>query len=125
VENSGAASSQPGETMEQNRRRVPRFPFVAFAEVTEQASGGKIKTQVSELSLYGCYVDTINPLPEGTAVSLKIFTDVEFFEARATVVYAHAHLGMGMTFRDVKPHFLTILKRWLVSALQDAKPAED
>jgi PilZ domain len=110
--------------MEQNRRRVPRFRFFASAELLDEASGAKNRARLTELSLYGCYIETANPSPVGTTFSAKIFTDTEYFESRATVVYAHPNSGMGMTFSDVKPHFLPILKGWLLSALQDARREE-
>jgi hypothetical protein len=117
-------SAAPGGLVEQNRRRVPRFPFSAFAELVEEASGAKSRARVTELSLCGCYIETVNPSPEGTIFSVKIFTDVEYFESRATVAYAHPNSGMGMTFRDVRPHFLPVLKGWLLSALQNARQEE-
>jgi hypothetical protein len=107
-----------GGLMDQNRRRVPRFPFAASVELLEQKSGLKIKTRVTELSLYGCYVQTTDPLPQGTIFAVKIFTDTEYFESHATVVYAQPNRGMGLTFHDVKPYFLPVLKGWLLSALQ-------
>lgn len=73
-------------------------------------------TRISDLSFNGCYVDTVNPLPDGTAVRLKIFTETHSFEAPATVVYAHAHLGMGMKFREVQPLFEEVLRLWLPEA---------
>src|SRR5438477_30287 len=54
--------------MEQERRRMPRVPFVASAELLEVDNGTRMNAQVSELSLHGCYVDTLNPLPKGTSV---------------------------------------------------------
>jgi len=104
--------------VEQNRRRVPRFPFVASVELIEERTSAKMNARVTELSLYGCYLDTVNPLPAGTMVSLKIFTETEYFEGRANVVYAHPDLGMGLAFRDVRPQFLPVLKNWLMAALQ-------
>lgn len=38
-------------------------------------------------------------------------SDNEYFEARASVVYSRPNLGMGLTFRDVKPYFLPVLLR--------------
>jgi hypothetical protein len=49
---------------------------------------------------------------------VKIFTDTEYFESHAAVVYAQPNRGMGLTFQDVKPYFLPVLKGWLLSALQ-------
>ena len=104
--------------MDQNRRRVPRFPFAASVELLEQKSGSKTKARVTELSLYGCYVETTDPLPQDTILAVKIFTDTEYFESNAAVVYAQPNRGMGLTFQDVKPYFLPVLKGWLLSALQ-------
>jgi PilZ domain len=99
------------------KRLTPRFPFVAAAELTEEGSDARLDCRVGELSLHGCYVDVLNTLPEGTSVFLKVFADGEFFESKAVVSYAHPRLGMGLSFRDLKPDFLTVLKGWLLKAL--------
>jgi hypothetical protein len=102
--------------MEQERRRMPRVPFVASAELLEVDTGTRMNAQVSELSLHGCYVDTLNPLPKGTSVYVKIFTEEYFFETPAIVVYAHAQVGMGLAFHDVKPHFVGVLQNWVMAS---------
>ena len=104
--------------MDKERRRTPRFPFIASAEVMEQSSGSRMNTRISDLSAAGCYVDTINPLPKGTPVHLKIFTETQSFEAPATVVYSHAHLGMGLMFREVQPNSQSVLENWLPAGMQ-------
>jgi len=38
---------------------------------------------------------------DGTPVRVRILTETQVFEAPATVVYSHSHLGMGLNFRDV------------------------
>jgi hypothetical protein len=50
------------------------------------------------LSLRGCYLTAANPLPKSTAVTVKIHTEVDFFESRATVVYSEPVLGTGWRF---------------------------
>jgi len=102
--------------MDQERRRMPRVPFVASAELLEVDTGTRMNAQVSELSLHGCYVDTLNPLPKGTSVYVKIFTEEYFFESPAIVVYSHANLGMGLAFHDVKPHFVGVLQNWVMAS---------
>lgn len=97
----------------ENKRREARHPFIASAQLLDETSGSRLDARVSDLSFNGCYVDTVNPLPDGTAVQLKIFTQTHSFEAPALVVYAHAHLGMGMKFREVPPAFEKVLKFWL------------
>ena len=104
---------------EVDRRRAPRYPFVATAEIVETSSGARIYARVSDLSLYGCYLDMSNPLPTGAHVFVKIFTDTDFFEADASVAYSQPNLGVGLAFRDVKPSFLPTLHKWLLQAMQE------
>ena len=102
----------------ERQRRIPRYPFAAAAAVIPEA-GAPIGANVKELSLYGCYLDTAAPLTARSRVLVKIFTPSEYFEANATVVYANRNLGLGLVFREVKPHFLTILRKWLLKAMQE------
>jgi hypothetical protein len=78
----------------------------------------RLAARISDISAAGCYVDTINPLPGGTAVRVKILTQTLVFEAGAMVVYAHTHLGMGLVFREVLPVSQDVLQNWLPVANQ-------
>jgi len=114
-------STPRGNRSEADRRRTPRYPFVATAEIVEISSGTRMYARVSDLSLYGCYLDMSNPLPSGAHVFVKIFTDADFFEAEASVVYSQPNLGVGLAFRDVKPSFLPTLHKWLLQAMQESQ----
>jgi hypothetical protein len=103
--------------MEQERRRAPRFPFIASAEVLAENTGSRISTRISDLSISGCYVDTINPLPDGTLVQVRIITETHTFEAPATVVFSHTHLGMGLAFREVQANSQDVLQSWLPASV--------
>ena len=103
--------------MQHEKRRTPRYAFIADAEVIEAASGAKLKARVSEFGLTGCYLDMTHPLEVGTAMSVKIFSGNDFFEAPAKVVYAHPNLGMGVEFHEVKPFFQNVLKKWVLAAM--------
>jgi PilZ domain len=107
--------------VEQERRRAPRYPFIANAEITETQSQARMQTRVTEISLYGCYFDMVNPLPEKTPVHVKIFCDDGFFEADGTVIYTQPNFGMGVTFREVPPFFMSVLKKWLLKAMLAGK----
>ena len=98
------------------KRRTPRFSFVAVAEITEKESGRELVAQVSELSVNGCYIDEQNPFPSGTMIALKIIAGSEVFEATAKVLYAHEHLGMGVEFQDVSLRSGAVLREWLLAA---------
>lgn len=99
--------------MEQERRRSPRFPFIADAEVHAENNGSQLSARISDISATGCYVDTINPLPGGTAVHVKIINEAKAFEASAIVAYSLTNLGMGLSFGEVPPSSRDVLREWL------------
>ncbi len=100
--------------MTKERRRTPRYPFVASAELIEVESQTHLSARVSELGLNGCYFDTISPFPEGTSILLKIVRGLVFFEAPGVVVYSRPNLGMGVEFQKIHPYFLKVLQDWLI-----------
>lgn len=102
--------------MEQERRRAPRYPFVATAEVLPDSSTAVIPVRVTEISLYGCYLETTDPLEEGAKANIKIYAEGKFFEAQATVAFSQPKVGMGVSFRNVYPHYQSVLKMWLLEA---------
>lgn len=102
--------------MDSERRRAPRFPLIASAEILAESVGTRLAARISDISATGCYVDTINPLVDGTPVHLKILTETHVFEAPATVVYSVAHLGMGLIFGEVLPNSQDVLQSWLLVA---------
>jgi len=107
--------------MEQDRRRSPRYPFVGSIEMREGTSADKRTARVKELSLNGCYVDTESPYPLGVSLAIKLFTETEFFEAQASVIYSQPNQGMGLMFRDTKPYYLMVLRKWLLAAMMGKK----
>ena len=107
--------------MEQDRRRNPRYPFVGSIEMREGTSEDKRVARVKELSLNGCYVDTQSPYPLGASLAIKLFTETEFFEAQASVIYSQADQGMGLMFRETKPYYLMVLRKWLLAAMMGKK----
>ena len=110
--------------MEQDRRRSPRYPFVGSIEMREGTSEDKRTARVKELSLNGCYVDTEHAYPMGTSLAIKLFTETEFFEAQASVIYCQPELGMGLMFRETKPYYLMVLRKWLLAAMMGKKGSQ-
>src|SRR6266571_38358 len=98
------------------RRRGPRYPFIASAELIEQKADVRIASRVSELSLNGCYLDMMNPFPQGTLVLVKISAGDSFFEAKAKIVYSQPNMGAGVGFLEVGTESQAALERWLDEA---------
>lgn len=103
------------------RRRTPRYTFIASAELIEEKADVRIATRVSELSLFGCYLDMMNPFPVGTLVLVKISAGDQYFEARSKIVYAQMNMGAGVAFLEVQAQHQPVLERWLDEAKRDQK----
>jgi hypothetical protein len=108
--------------MDDNRRRCPRFPFYAAAKITEIQSGVPLTTRTSELSRYGCYMDTMNPFPIATPVKMELLYDDEAINLDGTIIYSQPNMGMGVVFAEVTETAESILGRWL-NHLREINPA--
>jgi hypothetical protein len=102
--------------MPAERRRSIRIPFAASAEIIDDEENTRSASQVSDLSLHGCFVQLSNPFPEGTPVTIEIYKDEDFVETPATVAYFQPKRGMGLTFNGMEPQFTSILKKWIAQA---------
>ena len=109
--------------MSLERCRTPRIPFVATAEIIDEAENTRSTSQLSDLSLYGCFVQLPNPFPEGTLVTIEIYKDEDFVETPATVAYRMPKRGMGLSFTGMEPQFASVLKKWLSQSKATARPA--
>jgi hypothetical protein len=99
--------------MESERRRAPRYPFIAEAQVTEISSDTKLIAKTSDLSIGGCFLDMLNPSPEGTDVRVRISHKSKTFTTLGRVVFVLPNMGMGVVFRSVEDYQLTILQEWI------------
>jgi hypothetical protein len=112
----GALAFRAGK-MAEDRRRTLRFPFEASAEVSEENADARVPARVTEISLNGCFLQMANPFPDRTPILVKIFVEGSFFEAHGTVVYSQPNTGVGVAFRELKPYFVAVLKKWLLEAM--------
>jgi hypothetical protein len=55
---------------------------------------------------------------------VKIFYAEEYFESKGTVIYVQPAAGMGLEFRELKPHCRIVLQRWILAALRNQPKAE-
>jgi len=100
----------PDVTVE--RRSAPRHAMVLAAEVVELPRGAKLSARTSDISRTGCYVDTLNPVPQGSEVRLRLTHHEDTFVALGRVVYVSYGLGMGIAFVKVEDEQLARLDRW-------------
>ncbi len=101
-----------------------RFAFSASAEIAPESSGAAfIPARVTELSLRGCFLETSASFEKQRPVFLKIYNSGEYFEAPASVLYVMSS-GLGLVFREIKPHFRVVLQNWVLAALDKQSQAQ-
>jgi hypothetical protein len=95
------------------RPRARRYPFVAGVELTDVQSEAHTRERTSDLSLFGCHVDTQKLLPTATKVRIRITHRGANFEALGSVVYAGPNAGMGVVFTKIEEKGQSVLERWI------------
>jgi hypothetical protein len=106
----------PEERRRVERRREPRYPFVAMAEIVDEKERVRTSSRISDLSLHGCYVEMNDPFPPGTNVMIEICKGDELVETRATVAFFETKHGMGLQFSELPGCFASVLNKWVEQA---------
>jgi hypothetical protein len=104
------------------RHRARRYSFHASIELTDPHSETQTKEQTSDLSLFGCHVDTLKPLPAGTKVRIKIsYRSENCCDALDKVVHSRQNSGIGIRFTKIEPNDQLVLDKWIAPAKRPVK----
>lgn len=81
-------------------------------EITLESSSGKHEARISDLSMDGCFIDTIINVAEGEIASfdLRLAND-ESIPLTGEVVYVMPRIGFGMRFTDLTDEKKNILEQ--------------
>jgi Transposase IS116/IS110/IS902 family/PilZ domain len=77
-------------------RGAPRYALVLAAEAIELSCGAKLCARTADISRTGCYIDTLNPIREGSRVRLRLTHHDEVLEILGKVSFSCPGLGMGI-----------------------------
>jgi hypothetical protein len=109
------------ETAALERRDAQRQAFICHAELIDLRAGARLIARTSDLSLQGCYIDTLNPLPVGAPVRMQLNKNGQSFECQAKVTSCHMGSGMGLIFEQITGGQRAALESWL----GDGSPNEE
>ncbi len=93
--------------------RARRYFLVTNIELTDVRSETHITERTSDLSLFGCHVETLRPFPQGTKVKIRIVYNGGHFEALGKVAYVRADAGMGIVFTNIDVNAQLVLEKWI------------
>jgi PilZ domain-containing protein len=102
---SGSADSSPAPSVAE-RRRYPRKVCRIEAQITTDDDAVRLDGKVTDISLDGCYVEMLSPLPSNTLIHTSLALDSGEICATGIIRYAQTGLGMGIEFMAMSPeHF--------------------
>ena len=111
-----AAAPQAGERRRIDRRKHARYPVSGGgAEIRQQGVDSRIWARLTDISLGGCYLETMSPLPVLTYVNLGLILEEQHLNAKGQVVVAHPNFGMGIQFIDMSAADRKMLESWLAT----------
>jgi PilZ domain len=99
--------------MDSERRRSPRYRFIADVEIIDAVSDAQLKARTTDLSIGGCFLDMLNPSPKGTELRVTISHAGSTFTAVGRVAFVVPNMGMGVAFTNVDGNQFGILQKWL------------
>ena len=103
---------------QQDRRADPRVKVSVPVEIRVEGVASPIRGATSDLSLGGCYIESIFPFPVGTALDLKLHIE-SALPIDATVVTCDPQVGNGMQFTRMLPEDRKALEAFLEAAQQE------
>lgn len=100
--------------MENNRRNKERTS-IALETVLESASG-KRESRISDLSVSGCFVDSIISPNKGEIVVLTLrIPSGEWIKLNGEVVYVYPGIGFGVRFTRISEEETTRLEQVILA----------
>ena len=90
------------ETHDSERRRYPRVRAKIPIELTSSGAP-PMRTATEEISLCGCYVETMFTMDIGTKLGLVFSLNEERIEAQGIVATKYPQVGNGIDFISMAP----------------------
>ncbi len=79
------------------RRKIKREPIIL--DVLWEGSGGKHEARTSDISMGGCFIDTIGQVAVGETITFKLCLPTgEWIELQGEVRYELPRFGFGVRF---------------------------
>ena len=105
------------------RRENPRLKIKVPVELYLEGKDTPYRTATSDLSLHGCYIETIFPFPIGTVLELKLQLTGTLL-VLAIVATSDPQVGNGIKFTKMLPEDIDELRAFLDAAEKDAAEKE-
>jgi Tfp pilus assembly protein PilZ len=83
-----------------------------FTEISLESASGKREARISDVSLGGCFVDTITNVSEGEEVHLRsTLENGDRLDIKGKVAYVMGGFGFGVEFTELDGDSEAVLKK--------------
>jgi hypothetical protein len=97
----------------QERRRFPRVKTALALELRYSGCTAPVRATTSELSLGGCYIETMFTLDLGTELDIVIWLDDKKIAAKGVIATRYPQVGNGISITEIKPEDRAKLESFL------------
>ena len=98
------------ESVRVDKRPATRYDFRCEAQYCKRGSDAAFRGLLSDISLTGCYMETMTPEPVGTAVEVLFQTNGARVRLPGVVRVVHPSMGMGIEFAQLSPESAKLLQ---------------
>ncbi len=91
----------PALLEKKGRRQDTRFACTGSVEIRQEGIGPPLWATLSDISINGCYAETLAPLPAKTKLRIKVNSRGYEFMAVGEVRTCHPQVGMGINFTQL------------------------
>ena len=119
-----ATYSEPASYSGQENRQFARHSYRIETQIRIDESSIGIAGTVTDVSLGGCYVEMLSPLPVDTAIHLSLNIGGSTLQVSGKVCSSQTTLGMGVSFTGMGPEDFEKLRRFAPPSASDPCPAK-
>jgi hypothetical protein len=86
----------------QERRRFPRVRSAVALELRYRGAVAPLRATTSEVSLSGCYIETMFTLEVGTTLEIVMWLEGEKITATGVIATKYPQVGNGIDIKEMK-----------------------
>jgi PilZ domain len=104
------------------RRQFVRHTCRMAAQIVLQNGSVRMTATVTDISLGGCYVEMLSPLPVDTFCDIAISPGDTTLQLSGRVRSSQTNFGMGVSFTGMRPQDFEVLRRLAPPAVNPQEP---
>ncbi|HTX15118.1 MAG TPA: PilZ domain-containing protein [Candidatus Baltobacteraceae bacterium] len=119
---SAAPSVQSGPWTGRERRQFVRHTCRMAAQIVLQNGSVRMTATVTDISLGGCYVEMLSPLPVDTFCDIAISPGDTTLQLSGRVRSSQTNFGMGVSFTGMRPQDFEVLRKLAPPTVNPQEP---